>query len=87
MNRRALVTGAALSAMLLIGGGGATTADGNHPCDAGPNGFGQHTSQMARHHGGIAAATAHHNAMHGTDLSVGEHQRMMRAGCGETTGS
>jgi hypothetical protein len=33
---------------------------------------------MAQEFGGMAAATAHHNEMHGTDLGVGEHQAHIR---------
>lgn len=42
---------------------------------------GQHVSEMARTHGGMAAATEHHNAMHGGDLGVGEHLALIRAEC------
>lgn len=53
-------------------------------CGTGPNAFGQHVSDMARMHGGMAAATAYHNANNGDapDLTVGEHMRMMRDMCG-----
>ena len=43
---------------------------------------GQHTSEMAREHGGMRAATEHHNEMHGTDLGVGEHAAHIREECG-----
>ena len=46
-----------------------------------PNCVGQHVSEMARMYGGMAAATAAHNEMHGTDLSVGEHLALIRAEC------
>jgi hypothetical protein len=53
------------------------------PENGSPNNcFGQHVSDMAQKHGGMAAATGHHNDMHGTNLSVGEHMAMMREhGC------
>jgi len=85
MDRRTMVAGAALALASLVGGGGVLAADGASGC-ATPNGFGQHTSEMARMHGGMAAATADHNAMHGTDLSVGEHQQMMLGMCGAMVG-
>jgi hypothetical protein len=69
--------GVALAAALVTGGGGLVAAK---PKDGTPaNCFGQHVSAMAREHGGMAKATAHHNAMHGTNFSVGEHQAHMRA--------
>jgi hypothetical protein len=79
MDRRRFVTGVALSLALLIGG---TTTAAGPACDS-PSSFGQHTSELARMHGGTAAATAHHNAMHGTDLTVGAHQQVMHAMCGK----
>jgi hypothetical protein len=37
---------------------------------------------MAREHGGMAKATAHHNEMHGTNYTVAEHLAHMRSmGC------
>ena len=83
MDRRAMVAGEALSLILLAGGGMATAA--GPACEA-PSGFGQHTSEMARMHGGMAAATARHNETMGTDLTVGEHQQAMHAACGEMPG-
>jgi hypothetical protein len=75
MTTRSALVGVALSAALLIGGGTTIAAPG----DGSPmNCVGQHVSMMARDHGGMAAATAHHNAMHGTNLSVGEHQTHVR---------
>ena len=47
-----------------------------------PNCVGRHTSEMAREHGGLKNATQHHNEIHGDDLSVGEHQALIRDGCG-----
>jgi hypothetical protein len=76
MIARRLLIGAALMAALLIGG---SSAAASGP-DSGPaaNCVGQHVSEMAREHGGMAAATAHHNDIHGADLSVGEHQAHIR---------
>lgn len=82
MDRRMLMAGAALAVALLVGNGSALAAGGASGC-ATPNGFGQHTSEMARDHGGIAAATAHHNEMHKSDLTVGQHQQMMHSRCGD----
>jgi hypothetical protein len=76
MNMRKLLVGTALSAALLTGVGGVFAAS---PTDDTPaNCFGQHVSMMARMHGGMAAATKHHNEMHGTTFTVGEHQAHMR---------
>jgi hypothetical protein len=76
MTYRTRIAGLALAAALLIGGGSTVVAG---PENGAPNNcFGQHVSDMARMHGGMAAATAHHNQMHGTDLTVGEHMAMMR---------
>jgi hypothetical protein len=79
MDRRKAIAGAALAVTLLLGGSGVAAAGMEHDCTGG---FGQHTSQMAREHGGIAAATAHHNTHHDPDLTVGEHQKLMREHCG-----
>jgi hypothetical protein len=76
MTMRKSMIGVALAAALVAGGGGLVAAS---PRDGAPaNCFGQHVSAMAREHGGMAKATAYHNAKHGTDLSVGEHQAHMR---------
>ena len=81
MTTRRLLAGAALAATLLVGGVGAALAGGDGDTPA--NCVGQHVGAMAREHGGMAAATAHHNDMHGTDLGVGEHLAHIRAGhCG-----
>jgi hypothetical protein len=76
MTTRTLLAGAALTAALLVGGGSTAVAATDGPTAS--NCVGQHVSAMAREHGGMAAATAHHNDMHGTDLSVGEHQAHVR---------
>lgn len=80
MTYRMRIAGVALAAAMLVGGGSAAVAG---PENGAPNNcFGQHVSEMAQMHGGIAAATAHHNDKHGTDLTVGEHMAMMREhGC------
>jgi hypothetical protein len=76
MDTRKLLVGAVLAAALVTGVGGAVTAS---PSDDAPAScVGQHVSMMARMHGGTAAATAHHNRMHGTNMSVGEHQAHVR---------
>ena len=76
MIARRLLIGTALMAALLIGGSSAAAA--GPASSASANCVGQHVSEMAREHGGMAAATSHHNAMHGTDLSVGAHQAHIR---------
>jgi hypothetical protein len=75
MTIRRLLAGAALTVALLVGGVG-TAAAGSDGVPA--NCVGQHVSAMAQEFGGMAAATAHHNEMPGTDLSVGEHQAHIR---------
>lgn len=76
MTTRRLLAGAALTVGLLVGGIGSVAATGSDTVPA--NCVGQHVSAMAQEFGGMAAATAHHNAMHGTNLSVGEHQAHIR---------
>ena len=76
MTIRMRLAAAVLATGLMMTGAGSAGAG---PENGAPNNcFGQHVSEMAQKHGGMAAATAQHNAMHGTDLSVGEHMAMMR---------
>lgn len=76
MTYRMRIAGLALATAMLLGSGSMAVAG---PENGAPNNcFGQHVSQMAREHGGIAAATAHHNDLHDEDLTVGEHLAMMR---------
>jgi hypothetical protein len=71
----AMIIGSALFARML-GAPLVADADGTEPdC------IGRHVSTMAREHGGLAAATEHHNAEHGDDLSVGEHLAHVRTEC------
>lgn len=70
---RTILASMLLAAMLLTGGGTVATAAGSANC------VGQHVSAMAQTYGGMQAATNAHNAMHGTDLSVGEHQAHIRS--------
>ena len=80
LSRKPLAIGALAAGLLLGGLGSAAVAEAGNTPDAA--GFGQHVSMMAREHGGMANATAHHNEMYNTDLTVGEHQAMMREmGC------
>lgn len=81
MDARKCLTTIAFAGMLVIGGlETASAKGGNQPSENAC--FGQHVSMMAREHGGMANATAHHNAMHGTTYTVGEHQAHMREmGC------
>lgn len=76
MTARTLRLGTVLVVALLIGGGvdGTAGSDGSTPANC----VGEVVSAMAREHSGMAAATDHHNEMHGTDLSVGEHQAHIR---------
>jgi hypothetical protein len=76
MTIRRLLAGAALTVALLVGGVGTAAAAGSDGVPA--NCVGQHVSAMAQEFGGMPAATAHHNEMHGTALSVGEHQAHIR---------
>lgn len=80
MNRRVFHRGAVLTVALLVGVLGPMPLTATHAAAA--NCVGQHTSEMAREHGGMRAATKHHNAMHGTDLGVGEHAAHIREECG-----
>lgn len=73
---RRLLVGAVLAGALMLGGGSAVVAAG--PDGTPANCVGQHVSAMAQEFGGMAAATAAHNDMHGTDLSVSEHQDHIR---------
>ena len=77
MTAQRLIIAGALSAALFVGSGAAVATAGSNN-DMPANCFGQHVSMMARMHGGMASATAHHNEMHHTDLSVGEHQTHIR---------
>jgi hypothetical protein len=80
MDARKLFATVALTGMLVVGGAGAATAAGPNQPDE--SCFGQHVSMMAREHGGMAKATAHHNEMHGTNYTVAEHLAHMRSmGC------
>lgn len=72
---------AAFALAAAIGAGGAAAASAQELDMGAPNCLGQHVSDMARQFGGIAAATAHHNAQHGSDLTVGEHMALMREMC------
>lgn len=81
MSRRSFLAGAGLAVALVAGAAGV----GPLAAPAAPranNCVGQHTREMAREHGGMRAATEHHNAMHGTDLTVGEHAAHIREECG-----
>ena len=81
MEARKCLASFAFAGMLIIGGTAASSAKGTHQPDENAC-FGQHVSMMAREHGGMANATAHHNAMHGTTYTVAEHQAYMREmGC------
>lgn len=79
MSYRGKLASLALAATLLVGGAGSVAAG---PENGVPNNcFGQHVSDMARMHGGIAAATSEHHP----DMTVGEHMAMMREhGCDHT---
>lgn len=77
--RRTLLIAVALGVGLAAGSTGATIVSAQSLTPA--NCVGQHVSMMAREHGGMADATAHHNGMHGTDLTVREHQAHIRAMC------
>ena len=90
MNKNRVLAVTGLSLMLLLGGGGAATAvDTGHEGGSGPNcqvagepnAIGMQTQHAAQMHGGIAGATAWHNQHHDTDLTVGEHQQMIRDTC------
>jgi hypothetical protein len=59
-----------------LGAGSAQTIDPTQP-----NCVGQHVSEVAQTYGGMAAATAAHNAAFDTELSVGEHLALIRAEC------
>lgn len=79
-----------LFAVLLLGAIAVIPATGGTQamemtCGSGPNAFGQHVSEMARMQGGMAAATAYHNANNDDepDLTIGEHTRMMHDMCGK----
>ena len=76
MPMRLVAAGFLLSIALLAGDGGVTPRAAVRAAEA--NCVGRHTSEMAREHGGIRAATEHHNDMHGSDLSVGEHAAHVR---------
>jgi hypothetical protein len=81
MDARKCLATVAFAGLLVIGGLEAAAAHGTHQ-PAEDACFGQHVSMMAREHGGMANATAHHNAMHDPDYTVGEHQAHMREmGC------
>lgn len=79
MNGRRLLAAVIVGSALVAGTFGTTQAA--QPDLAAPNCFGQLVSTMARMHGGIGQATAHHNAMHNTNLSVGEYLEHVRAMC------
>ena len=70
-----------LTVALLVGGLGPMPLTATHAA-AEANRVGQHTSEMALEHGGMRAATEHHNAMHGADLGAGEHAAHIRETCG-----
>jgi hypothetical protein len=76
MDLRRLIAGTALAVALTVGVGSAAAAP--PPDDMPANCMGQHVSMMAQMYGGIAAATEHHNDMHGTNLTVGEHLAHIR---------
>ena len=78
MTFRMRLATAVLATGLLVAGASSAAAANEHP----NNCFGQHVSEMAQKHGGMAAATARHNEMHRSDLTVREHMAMMREhGC------
>ncbi len=77
MNRWNLLAAAIISAALITGT--VRTAQAANLAEAGC--VGHHVSSMVRAHGGMAKATAHHNVMHDTNLSVGEHLALIRAMC------
>jgi hypothetical protein len=81
MKRRNSLTVAVVAVVALAGSLGARGAPEIDP--AAPNCVGQHVSMMARMHGGIAAATEHHNQMHGTDWTVQEHMAHVREMCNQ----
>lgn len=80
MNSRLFQARPVLTVALLVGVLGSMPLTATRAAAA--NCVGQHTSEMAREHGGMRAATEHHNDMHGTDLSVGEHAAHIREECG-----
>jgi hypothetical protein len=75
MDLQRLIVSTALAAVL-IAGGGSVAAGANDSVSA--SCVGAQVSMMAQMHGGMAAATDHHNEMHGTDLTVGQHQAHIR---------
>jgi hypothetical protein len=87
-----MLASAGLSIMLLLGGSGSAMADhtghdGHHGsgpnCQAvgAPNAMGMQMQHAAQRHGGIAGATQWHNERQGDDLTVGEHQQMVKEAC------
>ncbi len=80
MNSRLFHASAVLIVALLAGGLGSMPLAATHAAEA--NCVGRHTSEMAREHGGMRAATEHHNDIHGADLGVGEHAAHIREECG-----
>ena len=79
MNGRRLLAATVVALSFVVGTLGAANAQAIDAAQ--PNCVGQHVSEIARTYGGMAAATAAHNEMHGTDLSVGEHLAHIRAEC------
>lgn len=79
MNLRTLTIGVALGLALISWGTPLTSAGSPANCT------GQHVSMLARAHGGMAPATAHHAAIHETELTVGEHEAHIREMCATAT--